>query len=60
MILQGRNRKMKKKKYMLNVNGEIYRNISYEEATKLINSKVKTEYDWFYLYEEKVNVQPLK
>ena len=46
---------MKKKKYMLNVNGEIYRNISYEEATKLINYKVKTEYDWFYLYEEKVN-----
>ena len=41
------------KKYRLNVNGEIYRYISYEEATKLINDKVKTEYDWFYLYEEK-------
>ena len=40
------------KKYRLNVNGEIYRYISYEEATKLINYKVKTEYDWFYLYEE--------
>ena len=51
---------MKKKKYMLNLNGEIYRNISYEEATKLINSEVKTEYDWFYLYEEKVNAKPLK
>ena len=46
---------MKKKKYMLNVNGEIYRNISYKEAIKLIYSKVKTEYDWCYLYEEKVN-----
>lgn len=43
------------KKYMLNINGDIYRYITYEEATKLINSKVKTEYDFFYLYEEKVN-----
>ena len=43
------------KKYRLNVNGDIYRYISYDEATKLINSKVKTEYDCFYLYEEKVN-----
>ena len=40
------------KKCRLNVNGEIYRYISYEEATKLINDKVKNDYDWFYLYEE--------
>lgn len=40
------------KKYRLNVNGEIYRYITYDEATQLINCKVKNNYDWFYLYEE--------
>lgn len=42
-----------KKFYYLNVNGEVFRNITYEEATKIINKKVINEYNWFYLYEEK-------
>lgn len=41
------------KLYRLNVNGDVFRNITYEYATKLINERVKTQYDWFYLYEEK-------
>ena len=42
-----------KKLYLLNVNGDVFRNITYEYATKLINEKVKTQNEWFYLYEEK-------
>lgn len=41
------------KLYRLNVNGAVFRNITYEYATKLINERVNTQYDWFYLYEEK-------
>lgn len=40
-----------KKIYRLNVNGDILLNLSYDEATKIIKQRVKTEYDWFYLYE---------
>lgn len=43
-----------KKLYRLNVNGEVYRHITYEKATDLIKSKVLSKYDWFYLYEEEV------
>ena len=41
------------KKYRLNVNGIVYRNLTYEQATRIIEKEVKTEYDWFYLYEER-------
>ena len=42
-----------KKLYRLNVNGDVFRNITHEYATKLINERVKTQYDFFYLYKEK-------
>lgn len=41
------------KKYRLNINGIVYRNLTYEQATRIIEKEVKTEYDWFYLYEER-------
>lgn len=43
----------KNQKYMLNLNGDIYRYITYEEATKLIEKEKNNPYHWFRLYEEK-------
>ena len=41
------------KKYYVNVNGVIYKNLTLKEAQDIIKNNVKNDYDWFYLYEQK-------
>lgn len=41
------------KKYYINVNGIIYKNLTLREAQSIIKNNLKNPNDWFYLYEQK-------
>lgn len=45
------------KKYYINVNGVIYKNLTLKEAQNIIKNNIKNINDWFYLYEQKRGVK---